>query len=108
MILSLVALSLPPQLSHSGLNGGDSVVVPLDGGHVNHLGKVLGIVADDGKDWLGCLLLDTPGVYTQGQFGSTSCPLCPGIPDAVVLLLLGEGPVVVTGGERDGDKVCFF
>ena len=83
-------------------------MVPLDGGHVNHLGKVLGIVADDGKDWLGCLLLDTPGVYTQGQFGSTSCPLCPGIPDAVVLLLLGEGPVVVTGGEWDGDKVFFF
>jgi hypothetical protein len=28
--------------------------------------------------------------------------------DAVVLLLLVDGPVVVTGGEGDGDQACFF
>ena len=44
VVLSLY-LSLPPQSSLSSLDDGDSVVVPLDGGHGDRPGQVLGVVA---------------------------------------------------------------
>jgi hypothetical protein len=53
-------------------------------------------------------------VYTtQGQFGSSSCPLQPGIhgslkDDVVVFLLLVDGPVIVTSSEGDGNQACFL
>ena len=34
----VLSLSLPPQSSCGGPDGGDNVVVPLDGGHDDHLG----------------------------------------------------------------------
>ena len=43
-------LSLPPQSSCGGLNEGDNVVIPLDGGHSDQLGQVLGVVAGGGED----------------------------------------------------------
>ena len=49
VVLSLY-LSLPPQSSLSSLDDGDSVVVPLDGGHTDRLGQVLGVVAGGSKD----------------------------------------------------------
>ena len=44
-------LSLPPQSSCSRLDGGDRVVVPLDGGHSELPGQVLGVLAGGGKDY---------------------------------------------------------
>ena len=49
VVLSLY-LSLPPQPSLGGLDDSDSVVVPLDGGHTDRLGQVLGVVAGGSKD----------------------------------------------------------
>ena len=43
-------LSLPPQSFCSGLDEGDSVAVPLDGGHGNPIGQVPGVVAGGGGD----------------------------------------------------------
>jgi hypothetical protein len=107
-----VPTSFQPQLSCGGLDEGDSVTVPLDGGHVNHLGKVLCVVADDGEDELGSSILATPGVYNPGAnlfFFLSSLPgyTCSSLEDdAVVLLLFNDGPVFVTG-EWDGDQACF-
>ena len=50
---------VPTSLPSSGLDRGDDVVVPLGGGHVNHLGNVLGLVAGDGKDELSYSLSST-------------------------------------------------
>ena len=44
------SLSLPPQSSCGSLDDGDSVIVPLDGGHGDHPGQVLGVVAGGGED----------------------------------------------------------
>jgi hypothetical protein len=43
-----VPTSLLPQSCCGGLDKGDDVVVPLDGGHGNHLGRVLCAVAGGG------------------------------------------------------------
>ena len=48
-VLSLY-LSLPPKLSLGGLDDGDSVIVPLDGGHGDRPSQVLGVVAGGNKD----------------------------------------------------------
>ena len=101
-------------MSCCGLDRGDNVVLPLDGGHINHLGKVLGAVAGDGEDELGYSLLAPPGVYDPGAiwfFFLFSPPryTCSSLKDdAVVLLVLVEGPVAVIGGEWDGNQACFF
>ena len=42
------SIFLPPQLSSGGLDEGDDVVEPLDGGHGNRLGRVLGAVSGGG------------------------------------------------------------
>ena len=108
------AVSLPPQSSRGGLNGVDDVVVPLNGGHANHRGKVLGAVAGNGEDELGYSLLATPGVYNPGAIwffflSSPSRCTCSSLEsDVVVLLLLVEGPVIVTGGKQCGDQACFY
>jgi hypothetical protein len=60
------SLSLPPQSSRCSLDRGDNVVVPLGGGHGDHLGQVLGVVAGDGEDELGYLLLAPPGLRDPG------------------------------------------
>ena len=49
VVLSLY-LSLPPKLSLGGLDDGDSVIVPLDGGHGDRPSQVLGVVAGGNKD----------------------------------------------------------
>ena len=38
------SLSLLPQSSYGSLDGGDSVIVPLDRGHGDHPGQVLGVL----------------------------------------------------------------
>ena len=43
-----IPTSLPPQLYCGGLDKGYDVVVPLGGGHGDHLGRVLGAVAGGG------------------------------------------------------------
>ena len=50
---------VPTSLPCSGRDRGDDFVVPLGGGHVNHLGKVLGLVAGNGKDELSYSLSST-------------------------------------------------
>ena len=61
MIHFLVAMSspisLPPQSSCGGLDEGDDVVVPLDGGHSDRLCQVLGVIAGAGEDYNQALLL---------------------------------------------------
>ena len=107
-------LFLPLQSSHIGLDGGDDVAVSLDGGHVDHLDKVLDAVADGGEDKLGYTFLATPGVCDPGaiKFSFLSTPpqcTCSTLEDdAVVLLLLVACPVVVTFCGGDGDQTCFF
>ena len=49
MVVSSV-LSLPPQHPDGDLDDGSSVEVPLDGGHFNHPGQVLGLVAGGSED----------------------------------------------------------
>ena len=103
----------PTPVVLGGLDG-DDVVVPPVGGHVDHPGEGLNAVADNSEDKLGYSFLATPGVYYPGAiwFLFLSSPpryTCSSPEDdAVVLLLLVDGPVVVTGGERDGDQACFF
>ena len=112
----VLTLSLPPQSSHGGLDGGDDVTVPLDGGHVDHPGKVLLAVVDGGEEELGYSFLAPPGVCDPWaikffSFFLSSPPqytCCSLDDDALVLLLLVEGPVVVTEGEGDGKQACFF
>ena len=48
LVLLSLYLSLPPQSSLSSLDDGDSVVVPLDGGHGDRLGRVPVVVAVGG------------------------------------------------------------
>jgi hypothetical protein len=50
LVVISLSLSLPPQLYRSGLDEGVGVVVPLDGGHGDHPGQVLGAVADGGEE----------------------------------------------------------
>ena len=53
LVVMCPSLSLPPQSSCGGLDEGDNIVdvVPLDGGHGDHLDQVLGMVAGGGKDY---------------------------------------------------------
>ena len=108
------ALSLPPQSSRGGHDGGDDVAILRDEEHVNHPGKFLLAIVDSGEDEPSYLCLVQPGVRDPGaiKFYFLSSPpqyTCSSLDDdAVVLLLLVEGPGVVTGGEGDGDQACFF
>ena len=43
-------LSLPSSCLFDGLDDGESVVVPLDGGHIDCPGQVPGMVAGGGED----------------------------------------------------------
>ena len=43
-------LSLQPQHPDGDLDDGNSVVVPMVGGHFNHPGQVLGVVADGSEE----------------------------------------------------------
>ena len=81
---------------------------------VDHPGKVLLAIIDGDEDDLGYFCLSQPGVRDQGAIkffvlsSPTQCTCSSLDDDAVVFLLLVEGPVVVTGGEWDGDQACFF
>jgi hypothetical protein len=48
LVVMSSSISLPPQSSRGGLDEGDNVVEPLDGGHGDCLGRVPGVVAGGG------------------------------------------------------------
>ena len=50
LVVVFYLLSLPPQHPDGNLDDGSSIVVPPDGGHFNHPGQVLRVVAGGCED----------------------------------------------------------
>ena len=48
LVVMALSISLPPRATRGSLNGDDTVMDPLDGGHDNHLSRVLGTVDGGG------------------------------------------------------------
>ena len=74
LLFFLVAMcSLPTKLFCVNLDEGGDVAVPLEGGHGNHPGLVLGVVAGGGED--GPLLSGNVGVAISPTPRTTTRPL---------------------------------